>query len=150
MPDEHLLYHVENNTARITINREQQRNAITPEAIKLFLVYLDRAEQDTEVRAVLITGASTGLGAATAVLMAEAGADVGINYCHSKRAAQGVARKVEKLGRRALLLECDVRDPDQVNHMVGTFVRHFRRLDVLFHSTLNHCWCMRTRLRSCS
>jgi len=87
---------------------------------------------DLKGQAVLITGASTGIGAATAVLMAEAGADVGINFCHSKRAAQGVARKVEKLGRRALLLECDVRDPDQVNHMVGTFLRHFRRLDALF------------------
>jgi enoyl-CoA hydratase/carnithine racemase len=57
MPGEHLLYHVENNTARITINREQQRNAITPEAITLFLDYLDRAEKDDAVRAVLITGA---------------------------------------------------------------------------------------------
>ena len=36
MPDEHLLYSVENNVARITINREQQRNAITPEAIHPF------------------------------------------------------------------------------------------------------------------
>ena len=33
MPDEHLLYRVEKNVAHITINREQQRNAITPEAI---------------------------------------------------------------------------------------------------------------------
>jgi len=57
MPDEHLLYTVDNKTARITINREQQRNAITPEAIELFLDYLDRAEQDAQVRAVLVTGA---------------------------------------------------------------------------------------------
>ena len=57
MPDDHLLYHVENNAAHITINREQQRNAITPEAIHLFLEYLDRAEKDADVRAVLVTGA---------------------------------------------------------------------------------------------
>jgi enoyl-CoA hydratase/carnithine racemase len=57
MPEEHLLYHVENQAARITINREQQRNAITPEAVSLFLDYLDRAEQDPGVRAVLVTGA---------------------------------------------------------------------------------------------
>jgi 3-oxoacyl-[acyl-carrier protein] reductase len=81
---------------------------------------------------VLVTGASTGIGAATAVLMAEAGADVGINYFHSKRAAQAVARKVEKLGRRALLLECDVCDPDQVSYMVGELLRELGRLDVLF------------------
>ncbi len=57
MPDEHLLYSVENNVARITINREQQRNAITPEAIHLFLEYLDRADKDADVRALLVTGA---------------------------------------------------------------------------------------------
>ncbi len=57
MPDEHLLYRVENNVAHITINREPQRNAITPEAIHLFLEYLDRAEKDADVRAVLVTGA---------------------------------------------------------------------------------------------
>jgi enoyl-CoA hydratase/carnithine racemase len=57
MPDEHLLYHVENNVAHITINREKQRNAITPEAIQLFLEYLDSAEKDTDVRALLVTGA---------------------------------------------------------------------------------------------
>jgi enoyl-CoA hydratase/carnithine racemase len=57
MPDEHLLYSVENKVARITINREQQRNAITPAAIILFLEYLDRAEKDDEVRAVLVAGA---------------------------------------------------------------------------------------------
>jgi len=57
MSDEHLLYRVENNTAYITINREKQRNAITPEAIELFHDYLDRAGTDPDVRAVLVTGA---------------------------------------------------------------------------------------------
>jgi enoyl-CoA hydratase/carnithine racemase len=57
MPEEHLLYSVENHTACITINREQQRNAITPEAISLFLDYLDQAERDGDVKAALITGA---------------------------------------------------------------------------------------------
>ena len=57
MPDEHLLYQVVNKIARITINREQQRNAITPEAIDLFLGYLEKAEKDGDVHAVLVTGA---------------------------------------------------------------------------------------------
>ena len=87
---------------------------------------------DLKGRTVLITGASTGIGAATAVLMAQAGADVGINYLHSKAAAKKVLRKVEALGRRALLLECDVCDPDQVTAMVAEFVKAFRRIDILF------------------
>lgn len=57
MDEAHLLYKVEDSTARITINREAQRNAITPEAIALFHEYLDRAQADPEVKCVLITGA---------------------------------------------------------------------------------------------
>ncbi len=57
MSDDHLLYWVENYTAYITINREQQRNAITPETIGLFHDCLDKAQSDPEVRAVLVTGA---------------------------------------------------------------------------------------------
>lgn len=57
MSDDHLLYRVEENVAYITINREKQRNAITPDAIGLFLDYLEQANKDEQVRVVLITGA---------------------------------------------------------------------------------------------
>ncbi|HPS94886.1 MAG TPA: enoyl-CoA hydratase-related protein [Deltaproteobacteria bacterium] len=57
MSEVHLLYRVENHVACFTINREKQRNAITPEAVTLFLECLDRAEDDGDVRAVMITGA---------------------------------------------------------------------------------------------
>ena len=56
MNKDHLLYSVEKNVARLTINREAQRNAIGLEAIELFVRYLDDAEQDENVRAILITG----------------------------------------------------------------------------------------------
>jgi len=87
---------------------------------------------DLTGRSVLVTGASTGIGAATAVALAKAGADVGVNYCRSKDAAEKVAERVTKLGRKALLLECDVCDPDQVNAMVARFVKTFGRIDILF------------------
>ncbi len=51
-----LLYDVENNAATITINREEQRNSITPELIKEFLNYLDEAQKDENVRVIVITG----------------------------------------------------------------------------------------------
>jgi enoyl-CoA hydratase/carnithine racemase len=57
MEDRHLLYRVEEGAGHITINREAQRNAITPEALALFHEYLDMAEKDENVRALLITGA---------------------------------------------------------------------------------------------
>jgi len=56
MLEDHLLYHVEESTAYFTINREQQRNAISSEVIELFSKYLDQAERDDQVRVVCITG----------------------------------------------------------------------------------------------
>ena len=56
MNEAHLLYKVENNAACFTINRAAQRNAISLEAIELFLEYLDRAEADPEARVILVTG----------------------------------------------------------------------------------------------
>ena len=56
MPESHLLYSVESNVASLTINREAQRNAISSEAVELFLKYLDEAEKDANIRVILITG----------------------------------------------------------------------------------------------
>jgi enoyl-CoA hydratase/carnithine racemase len=56
MSKSHLLYHVKDYVACITINREAQRNAISLEAIELFKEYLDEAEKDENVRVILITG----------------------------------------------------------------------------------------------
>lgn len=56
MAEPHLMYQVEEQVARLMINREKQRNAISPEALDLFLEYLDRAERDEAVRVVLVTG----------------------------------------------------------------------------------------------
>jgi len=87
---------------------------------------------DLKGQTALVTGASTGIGAATAVALAAAGAHVGVNYLHSKAAAQRVARRIEKLGRKAMLLECDVCDPDCVTQMVADLTKAFGRLDVVF------------------
>ena len=56
MNQAHLLYKLENNAACLTINREAQRNAISLEAIELFLEYLGTAEKDQNVRVIVVTG----------------------------------------------------------------------------------------------
>jgi enoyl-CoA hydratase/carnithine racemase len=56
MTDRDLLYEVKDRVARITIDREAQRNAITGETVRLFHEYLDRAQNDPQVRVVLVTG----------------------------------------------------------------------------------------------
>ena len=85
MNDQHLLYRVDDAVGIITINREQQRNAITPEAIDLFHTYLDQAENDERVRAVLITGAGDKAfctGAQLAGGMATEGKDIFGSYAN--------------------------------------------------------------------
>jgi len=83
MEDRHLLYHVDEGVAYITINREPQRNAITPEALALFQEYLDQAEKDDKVRAILVTGAGDKAfctGAQLSGAVATEGKDIFANY----------------------------------------------------------------------
>ena len=56
MTDQPLIYEVRNEIACLTINREKQRNSLTPRVIGLFMEYLEKAESDEDVRAILITG----------------------------------------------------------------------------------------------
>ncbi len=57
MTENPLLYQVENHVAMLTINREKQRNSLTPQVIAQFMDCLDRAETDDHVRAIMVTGA---------------------------------------------------------------------------------------------
>jgi 3-oxoacyl-[acyl-carrier protein] reductase len=69
-------------------------------------------------RVALVTGASRGIGAATAALLARHGAKVGVNYFNSPGAADAVVRSIQAGGGEALALKADVRDPAQVADMV--------------------------------
>jgi len=80
---------------------------------------------------ILITGASTGIGAATAVLASERGYDVGINYASSTQAAETVAQSVRENGRKAVLLQADVSDEAAVEAMFAQFSEQLRAPDVL-------------------
>lgn len=66
----------------------------------------------------LITGASGGIGRATALAMAQAGADVAVHYFRQGEAAEALAENIRRLGRKALTVRADVRMPDDVAAMV--------------------------------
>jgi NAD(P)-dependent dehydrogenase (short-subunit alcohol dehydrogenase family) len=68
-------------------------------------------------RTVLITGASRGIGAACAVLCAEQGWDVAVNYASRADAAEAVVESVRRFGRRAIAVQADVSRDDEVRAM---------------------------------
>ena len=80
---------------------------------------------------VLITGASRGIGAATARLFAQEGWDVAVNYNQSQRAAQELVRELTELGVRACAIRADVSDPAQAAALVEQAVRELGGLDAL-------------------
>jgi glucose 1-dehydrogenase len=66
----------------------------------------------------IITGGESGIGAATAVRLAEAGADIAITYHSDSAAASKVVERIEALGRRAVSVQCDVGKEDDVAHLL--------------------------------
>jgi amino acid adenylation domain-containing protein len=79
----------------------------------------------------LVTGASRGIGLATALLLAEHGAKVAINYRDSHKQAQGVKERIEAQGGTAEIFQADVTDAADVAELVAAVHRRFERIDVL-------------------
>ncbi|RRV33348.1 SDR family oxidoreductase [Stutzerimonas stutzeri] len=85
-------------------------------------------------RVMLITGASRGIGAATARLAAQQGYALCLNYHQRADAAKAVLEQVRGLGVTAIAVQADVADETQVLHMFEAIDREFGRLDVLVNN----------------
>ncbi len=82
----------------------------------------------------LITGGVRRIGRACALALAEEGADIVLHARSSREEAEAVAKEVEALGRRALVLLCDVTDEAAVEAMFAEIDRAFGRLDILVNN----------------
>jgi len=85
-------------------------------------------------RVALITGAAKRLGRASALALAEAGADMAITYLNSSAEAARTVREIERHGVRAIALRCDVTVPKQVRETVRKTAKELGGIDVLINN----------------
>ena len=82
-------------------------------------------------RVALVTGGSRGIGATTALLFGRSGARVGVNYHHNEAAAQKVVSAIEQAGGRAIAVQADVANQEQVEAMVQSVEEILGPIDTL-------------------
>ena len=86
----------------------------------------------------LVTGASRGIGRAIALDLAAHGADVVVNYAHRLDAAETVCAQIRDLGCRALPLQADVAEAEDVVHLVAASLDAFGHIDILVNNAALH------------
>lgn len=90
--------------------------------------------QDLKDKVVLITGGSTGIGAAVAEALGALGAKVAVHYNSSREAAERVAATITKSGGQAITLKADAYDSSAMRALVPATVKAFGGLDVLINN----------------
>ena len=89
---------------------------------------------DLSNKVALITGASSGIGAASAKLLAELGADIGITYHQNQPGAQSVGDHIKSLGRKATVIHADFRQAEQINATVTEIAAALGPIDILLNN----------------
>ncbi|HTN49866.1 MAG TPA: SDR family oxidoreductase [Burkholderiaceae bacterium] len=92
---------------------------------------------DLKGKVILVTGSSTGIGAAAARAFGHAGARVAVHYNASEAAARQVAGDVAVAGGAAEIFRGDLMQPNEPAHLVQAVRKHFGRIDVLVNNAGN-------------
>jgi 3-oxoacyl-[acyl-carrier protein] reductase len=82
----------------------------------------------------IVTGASRGIGRATAIALASEGAKVVVNYASSSSAADAVVNEINTMGGEAIALQADVGNAEQVNTLVTATMNQWGRVDILVNN----------------
>lgn len=89
---------------------------------------------DLNGKSALVTGASRGIGRAIAIGLAEAGADVAVNYSGSEAAAAETVKAIEALGRKAIMIKANVGKSAEFDDMLAKTLEAFGKLDILVNN----------------
>lgn len=82
----------------------------------------------------IVTGASRGIGATIAIKLAEAGANVVINYNGSKSKAEEVAKRIEGINGKTIIIQADVSKPTEAENLFDLAIQHFGKVDILINN----------------
>ena len=89
---------------------------------------------DLAGRVALVTGGGRGIGKAIALTLAEAGAEVAVNYRERADAAEATAEQIRRLGRRAAVVQADVARAPEVERLVDAVARALGPVDILVNN----------------
>lgn len=86
------------------------------------------------MKTILITGGSSGIGKATALMFAKDGANVVFTYKNNKAGADEVVKEIEKLSQKALAIQADLINETEAKNVVEETIKTFGRIDVLVNN----------------
>ena len=89
---------------------------------------------DLKGKTAIVTGSSLGIGSATALYLARCGADVAVNYRKHADEANALGEQIRALGRKSLVIQCDVSNHEEVGRMVERVISELGRLDILINN----------------
>ncbi len=90
--------------------------------------------QNLQGKVAIVTGASRGIGRATAIALATEGAAVVVNYASSSGAADEVVAEIETMGGQAIAVKANVGNSDEVDALIAATMEKFGRIDVLVNN----------------
>lgn len=92
------------------------------------------AQFDLRGKVAIVTGASSGIGRATAVALARSGAAVVVNYLNNRAGAEAAVKEIESLRRNSMMVRADVTRRPEIVEMVAETLENFGRIDILVNN----------------
>lgn len=95
---------------------------------------LPKSLQQLKDQVAIVTGASRGIGRATAIELAKYGAKVVVNYARSSNAADEVVKEIVESGGEAIALKADVSQAEEVDNLIKETLDRYSRIDILVNN----------------